>query len=203
MVFFVAIFRRTDGAILYEDSFSRGESPSGSPSPSAKSVWALVQVLLPFAREVGGGGVRSVVLRAADTPRVSFGANEVHRRREIAVAHGTLLAVTVTSSENQSAEAKALADRLHKFLITHPKDSDETGEENNQAALPDAFDFHAYMESFVTSDNSSSESSIRTQSSDLSDLENSPRPNPPPVQLVEIDVDALREEIVNAMDAIL
>lgn len=203
MVFFVAIFRRTDGTVLYEDSFSRGENPSTSATPSAKSVWALVQVLLPFAREVGGGGVRSVVLRAADTPRVSFGDNEVHRRREIAVAHGTLFAVTVTSSENQSAASKALADRLHKFLLTCPKDSDKTGEENNEAPQPDAFDFHAFMEPFVSSDNSSSESSLPTQSSDLSELGNSPHANPPPVQLVEIDVDALREEIVNAMDSIL
>lgn len=196
----VAVFRRTDGAVLCDSTF--GDASNAHAAPSAKSVWALVQVLLPFARELGGGGVRSVVLRDADVPTDAraFSSPRPRPPMEITVAHGTHVAVTVTAPVEKMPSAKPFCDHLHKFILTTllrrpnseneaitdlPLASDANLERN------ESFDIRAYMESFVSSGSDSSFFSSDA-SSDRSD---SHAGNTPDTPMPEVDTTALRQEI--------
>ncbi len=204
----VAVFRRGDGAVLCDSTFGTAEATQAAPS--AKSVWALVQVLLPFARELGGGGVRSVVLRDADIPADAraFGAPRPRPPIEITVAHGTYVAVTVTGPARKMQSAKGFCDHLHKFILTtllhRPNNESEATTDVLNASdanleRNDSFDIRAYMESFVSSGSNSSLFFSSDASSGSSNSHADFAGNMSQAPLPEIDTTALDKEIVRAM----
>lgn len=212
MVIRVAVFRRSDGAVLCDSTFA--ETNNAQAAPSAKSVWALVQVLLPFARELGGGGVRSVILRDAEVPTDAraFGAPRPRPPMEITVAHGTHVAVTVIAPVRKMPTAKLYCDHLHKFILTSllRRSNNENEAVINAPNASDgnlerdeSFDIRAYMESFVSSGSNSSSFFSSEASSDRSDSEAEFADSTPETPLLEIDTTALGAEVARAMESFL
>lgn len=208
----VAVFRCADGAVLFEAAHgARARRPLSTRTlPTSKAVWALVRALLPLARTLDGGGLRTALLRAADPPSDAraFGAAQPRAAVQIVVAHGALLAVALTihahAHAKASATARTICDRLHKYILTKLLSRPASAAPAAEAEAPaptSPFDLQAYMQSFADSDRSSSffssELSEDATSTTLSHVET------PEAPLIEIDSAPLQAEVAAAVAPLL